>query len=93
MGERWPWESGTEWLRGVGAEVDVVMSSRIRLARNLAGFPFMAKATATDAAQVLDLFNSIRQSTQLFHGQVFVADAHAGAAHALEAGVGECQIE
>ena len=33
-----------EWLRGTGPESDIVMSSRIRLARNLAQFPFLAKA-------------------------------------------------
>ena len=33
-----------EWLRGAGPEVDIVMSSRIRLARNLAAFPFTNRA-------------------------------------------------
>jgi protein arginine kinase len=46
---------GTEWLRGEGEAVDVVMSSRVRLARNLAGFPFMSGASPTDAQQTLDL--------------------------------------
>ncbi|MHC4608103.1 MAG: ATP--guanido phosphotransferase, partial [Planctomycetota bacterium] len=31
-----------EWLRGSGPENDVVVSSRIRLARNLSRFPFLA---------------------------------------------------
>jgi len=29
-----------EWLRGSGPESDIVISSRIRLARNLSSFPF-----------------------------------------------------
>lgn len=33
-----------EWLRGTGPEADIVMSSRIRLARNLAAFPFTNRA-------------------------------------------------
>lgn len=33
-----------EWLRGTGPESDIVMSSRIRLARNLADFPFPNRA-------------------------------------------------
>ena len=33
-----------EWLRGTGPESDIVMSSRIRLARNLAEFPFPNRA-------------------------------------------------
>ena len=32
-----------EWLRGSGPESDIVISSRIRLARNLANFPFIRR--------------------------------------------------
>lgn len=35
-----------EWLRGTGPESDIVISSRIRLARNLAAFPFTNRASA-----------------------------------------------
>jgi protein arginine kinase len=35
-----------EWLRGTGPESDIVISSRIRLARNLAAFPFTSRANA-----------------------------------------------
>ena len=45
----------TEWLRGGGGSSDVVMSSRVRLARNLAGFPFMPKADRTAREQILRL--------------------------------------
>ena len=34
-----------EWLRGTGPESDIVMSSRVRLARNLAHFPFVSRAS------------------------------------------------
>ena len=33
-----------EWLRGTGTESDIVISSRIRLARNVARFPFLSRA-------------------------------------------------
>ena len=33
-----------EWLKGTGPEADIVMSSRVRLARNLARFPFPTRA-------------------------------------------------
>ena len=33
-----------EWLRGSGPDADIVMSSRIRLARNLARYPFLCRA-------------------------------------------------
>ncbi len=45
----------TEWLRGDGASCDVVLSSRVRLARNIAGMPFVAHASRSDRRQVLDL--------------------------------------
>ena len=41
-----------EWLRGVGPEADIVMSSRVRLARNLAEFPFLSRATENDRVEI-----------------------------------------
>src|SRR5438309_1943722 len=41
-----------EWLRGTGPEVDIVLSSRIRLARNLAAFPFTNRASAHQKADM-----------------------------------------
>ena len=34
-----------EWLRGQGPHNEIVISSRVRLARNLAGFPFVGRST------------------------------------------------
>ncbi len=41
-----------EWLKGVGPDSDIVVSSRIRLARNLADYPFVGKATDLDRAEI-----------------------------------------
>lgn len=59
-----------EWLRGTGPESDVVISTRIRLARNLAGLPFTNRATPhqkaeaetllRDAITTLDLSSPLR---------------------------------
>jgi protein arginine kinase len=43
------------WLAGEGECVDVAMSSRVRLARNMAALPFMPKAQRRDRQQVLDM--------------------------------------
>ena len=43
----------SEWLRGVGPVSDIVMSSRIRLARNLEKVPFATRGTKTSQAEVL----------------------------------------
>jgi len=48
------WTNHAEWLRGHGESKDVVMSSRVRLARNIAGFPFTPQASRVDRAQVLE---------------------------------------
>jgi protein arginine kinase len=37
-----------EWLRGSGPMSDIVISSRIRLARNVAGYPLLTKASRQD---------------------------------------------
>ena len=41
-----------EWLRGTGPESDIVMSSRVRLARNVAQYPFVSRATEQDRADI-----------------------------------------
>lgn len=57
--------SGTEWLRGAGAACDVVMSSRVRLARNLRGFPFQTTADERQQAEVLELARARLMSVPL----------------------------
>ena len=46
-----------EWLRGTGPESDIVISSRVRLARNVEGYPFV---TRLDAEQQLELAGLLR---------------------------------
>jgi protein arginine kinase len=41
-----------EWLRGSGPESDIVISSRIRLARNFADFPFIRRCSEQDRTNV-----------------------------------------
>jgi protein arginine kinase len=48
-------EPTPEWLRGEGECADVVLSSRVRLARNLAGLPFTPKAGKRDRQKSLEL--------------------------------------
>ena len=47
---------GGQWLKGDGADSDIVMSSRIRLARNLKDFPFIPQADGEAKKQVVSLF-------------------------------------
>jgi protein arginine kinase len=41
-----------EWLRGTGPEADIVISSRLRLARNLADFPFSSKVSELEKREI-----------------------------------------
>ena len=44
-----------EWLRGTGKESDIVISSRIRLARNIAGYPFLSRANLKQRKEIESL--------------------------------------
>ena len=63
-----------EWLRGVGPESDIVISSRIRLARNLAAYPFVNRASDQDRAQIeatlKECVFSLQESSQLLYVDV-----------------------
>lgn len=54
----------SQWLRGEGPENDIVISSRIRLARNLSGFPFLTRATDQDRRTIQDSVQQI--ASELF---------------------------
>ena len=45
-------QASGEWLRGTGPQSDIVISSRIRLARNLAVFPFTGRASTHQKAEI-----------------------------------------
>lgn len=49
------WDQTTEWLRGEGADADVVLSSRVRLARNIVGFPFVHRCSREDRVAIMGM--------------------------------------
>lgn len=62
-------QKSSEWLRGTGPESDVVVSTRIRLARNLAEFPFTTRieeSAKTDVAtRACECFDDLAIPTKL----------------------------
>jgi protein arginine kinase len=46
-----------EWMRGEGPDSLIVVSSRVRLARNLRGFAYPGRAKKEDRAKVLEILN------------------------------------
>ncbi len=43
-----------QWLAGTGPLAEIVISSRIRLARNVAGFPFLSRCSEDQRRQIAD---------------------------------------
>jgi len=67
---------GAEWLRGEGELSDVLLSSRVRLARNLAGRLFATKATRRDRQATLDISREWLMRAELVPQLIWV-DLHA----------------
>jgi len=58
-------EALSEWMKGSGPESDIVISSRIRLARNLQSLPFPILATNQHAEETINQVQSVMQSEDL----------------------------
>lgn len=54
-----------EWFDGSGPLADIVISSRIRLARNLAGHKFLSRCSDKDKSEILDKLKGIMMSLDL----------------------------
>jgi protein arginine kinase len=61
-----------EWLKGTGPESDIVVSSRIRLARNLGNFPFIRRCTDIDRANIESTVQNQVRSLAVFEGALYV---------------------
>lgn len=60
------------WLEGRGQDTDIVISSRIRLARNLQGFPFPIAASASDLGCVIEKLQRAVPGIRILHKAVFL---------------------
>ena len=57
--------TGGRWLSGEGPESDIVVSTRIRLARNLVGYPFMSCADDDIRQQLVDSLRKTITTTEV----------------------------
>jgi protein arginine kinase len=55
----------SSWMKANGPDADIVISSRIRIARNLSGAPFPMLATNQQSQEVLDRVSSVVNSEEL----------------------------
>ncbi len=54
-----------EWFDGSGPLADIVISSRIRLARNLADYKFLSRCSNSEKSEILDKLRDIMMSLDL----------------------------
>lgn len=54
-----------EWFSGSGPLADIVISSRIRLARNLAGHKFLNRCSTAEKSEILEKLKSVLMSLDL----------------------------
>ena len=78
-------EAGLGWLRADGPHADIVLSTRIRLARNLQGFRFGLRSDAADRAEVLRLARAAAEETSSLRGStaLVIPELAAGARQLL----------
>lgn len=60
------------WLNGKGPEAEIVFSSRIRLARNIAGLPFPSRANSAQKKEVLDKVREVHAQIKRLKKTTFV---------------------
>jgi len=61
-----------EWLRGTGPESDIVISSRIRLARNVARFPFLSRANLKQKKELEEVVRDRIKESDIAHDLCYV---------------------
>ena len=62
----------SEWLKGTGPKSDIVISSRIRLARNLDGFPFFNWAKPKEKEGTLKLVREAVEKSKFLKKSLFL---------------------
>jgi protein arginine kinase len=60
-----------EWLKGEGPNADIVISSRVRIARNVKGYPFSHWAGKKEKAEVLSIVKDAVNNSKYMKGSLF----------------------
>lgn len=68
----------SQWLRGIGPMHDIVVSSRVRFARNITGVPFVSKATKEQAESITTRMQEVIEEAKLFDDMLYVDVASLG---------------
>jgi protein arginine kinase len=65
-------KNNAQWLKGTGAYSNIVMSTRVRLARNLALKPFPNKARKKDLLEAMESIEKAMKDTNFFKKSIFL---------------------
>ena len=68
-----------EWFDGTGPMTDVVISSRIRLARNLSGYKFLSRCSVSEKSEILKKLKDVLMSLNLGEKVSYISIDKAGA--------------
>ena len=63
---------GLDWLDASGPHSDIVLSTRVRIARNLQGYPFSVRAKASDRAAVLATIREVLEHKNVLADPVVI---------------------
>ena len=74
-----PGGPGGEWLSGRGADADIVISSRVRLARNVVGHRFLIQAGDEEKAEVEQELRGVLSRVEFGEDMVYIPLQKAGA--------------
>ena len=55
----------SDWMKGDGPHSDIVISSRVRLARNLKNHPFSMLSTESDSEAIVNEINEVLQTKEI----------------------------
>lgn len=63
---------GLEWLDATGPDSDIVLSTRVRIARNLQGYPFSVRAKTSDREAILAAVREIVEGNKVLPDGVLI---------------------
>jgi protein arginine kinase len=61
-----------EWLRGIGPLHEIVISTRVRLARNVRGFPFLSRSDADTRREISESIQGAVRTADMLRDQIHV---------------------
>ncbi|MFC1781556.1 ATP--guanido phosphotransferase [Planctomycetota bacterium] len=62
-----------EWFNGSGPQSDIVISSRIRLARNVAGYKFLSQCSNAEKSEILQKLRDIIMALELGEEKYYIS--------------------